>query len=191
MKQHANATLTVAKRKQVKLLFEIQQLSIAKLARKFQVHRDTIRKWIKRDSPFDKPAPQRKKRVITPEYEQAVIEYRQAHPTHGAIRIALALQPRFSFANRGTVAPILKKQGLTEKNTPRPKTKWKIPVGRHRLQCDIQPLPAIKGGTGFEYKISFIHLRTRWKYSEIHPDCLTETVAAVYHRAMDNLPPFL
>ncbi len=190
MKQHANATLTVAKRKQVKQLFENRQLSIAELARRFGVHRDTVRKWIHRDSPLDKVSGERKKRVITPEYESAVIEYRRTNPTHGAIRIALALKAQFSFANRGTVALILKKHGLTEKGQSRPKTKWKIPLGRHRLQCDIQELPAIKGNKGFEYKISFIHLRTRWKYSEIHLDCQTETVAEVYQRALDSLPPF-
>ncbi len=190
MKQHANAALTVAKRKQVKLLFETQQLSIAELARQFQVHRDTIRKWINRDSPFDKSAGERKKHVITPEYEAAVIEYRKRNPYHGAIRIALALQAEFAFAGRGTAALILKKHDLTKKGKTRPKTKWKIPVGRHRLQCDIQELPAIKGQKGFEYKISFIHLRTRWKYSEIHLDCTTETVAGVYQRALDSMPPF-
>jgi transposase len=190
MKQHANAALTVAKRKQVKQLFENQQLSIAELARRFGVHRDTVRKWIHRDSPLDKASAGRKKRVVTPEYEQAVIEYRRQNPTRGAIRIALALKAQFSFANRGTVTLILKKHGLTKKSQSRPKTKWQIPVGRHRLQCDIQELPAIKGGKGFEYKISFIHLRTRWKYSEIHLDCTTETVAQVYQRALDSLPPF-
>jgi transposase len=191
MKQHANAALTVASRKQIKLLFENQPLSIAELARRFQVHRDTIRKWIDRDSPFDKASAARRKRVTTTEYEQAVVEYRKQNPRHGAIRTALALQTEFPFANRGTVALVLKRAGLTKKGQPRPKSKWQIPVGRHRLQCDIQQLPAIKASTGFEYKISFIHLRTRWKYSEIHTDCQTETVAAVYQRVLENLPPFL
>jgi len=190
MKQHANATLTVAKRKEVKLLFENQQLSIAELARRFSVHRDTIRKWIHRDSPLDKVSGERKKRVITPEYESAVIEYRRQNPRHGAIRIALVLQSRFCFAGRRTVAIVLKKHGSTKKVASRPKTKWQIPVGRHRLQCDIQELPAIKGNKGFEYKISFIHRRTPWKYSEIHLDCQTETVASVYQRALDSLPAF-
>lgn len=189
MKLHANAALTVAQRKQVKSLFE-NGLSVAELIARFNVHETTIRRWIKRDSPLDQPSPTRAKRVVTDEYEQAIIEYRQRHPNHGAIRIALALESRFSFAGRGTVALILKKHGLTKKIAPRPKPKWKIPVGRHRLQCDIQELPAIKGQKGFEYKISFIHLRTRWKYSEIHADCKTETVAGVYQRALDNLPPF-
>jgi len=101
------------------------------------------------------------------------------------------LQTEFPFANRGTVALVLKREGLTKKAQPRPNSRWQIPVGRHRLQCDIQELPAIKGSKGFEYKISFIHLRTRWKYSEIHSDCQTETVAAVYQRVLENLPPFL
>ncbi len=191
MKQHANATLTIARRKQVKLLFETEHLSIAELARQFKVNRETIKKWTVRDSPLDKPSPERKKQVVTLEYESAVIAYRTANPTHGAIRIALALQAEFSFAHRGTVAKILKKHGLTKKIKTRSKPKWKIPVGRHRLQMDIQQLPAIKGNKGFEYKISLIHLRTRWKYSEIHFNYTSETVSGVYQRAMDNLPPFL
>ena len=117
MKQHANATLTIAKRKQVKQLFENQQLSIAELARRFSVHRDAIRKWIHRDSALDKVSNERKKRVITPEYEAAVIEYRKQNPKHGAIRIALALQPAFAFANRRTVAIILKKTRLNWEKT--------------------------------------------------------------------------
>src|SRR5574341_1628031 len=52
-----------------------------------------------------------------------------------------------------------------------------IPVGRHRIQMDIQQLPAVQGGTGFEYKITAIHLRTRLKYTEIHADRKSATVA--------------
>jgi transposase InsO family protein len=55
---------------------------------------------------------------------------------------------------------------------------------------DIQQLPAIKGGSGFEYKISVIHMRTRIKYSEIHDDYRSETVADVLLSALDHLPPF-
>jgi len=97
MKQHANATLTVASRKQIKSLFENQQLSIAELARRFQVHRDTIRKWIHRDSPFDRAGAARKKRVITTDYEQAVVEYRKQHPTHGADSHCFGFADRISF----------------------------------------------------------------------------------------------
>ena len=190
MKLHANAALTIKQRRQVKQLFENDKLPIVEIARRFSVSPQTVRRWIGRSDFQDRQVKTRTPRVVTPEYESAVIEYRRQNPTHGAIPIALALQSRFSFTGRGTVALILKKHGLTKKGKPQLRTRWKIPVGRHRLQCDVQELPAIKGGKGFEYKISFIHLRTRWKYSEIHPDCTTETLAQVYQRALDNLPPF-
>ncbi len=190
MKLHSNSALTIKQRGQVKQLFDNDKLPIVEIARRFSVSPQTVRRWIGRSDFQDRQIKRRTPRVITSEYESAVIEYRRQNPKHGAIRIALALRSRFAFANRGTVAIILKREGLTKKTKPRPRTKWKIPVGRHRLQCDIQELPAIKGNKGFEYKISFIHLRTRWKYSEIQPDCQTETVAAVYQRALDNLPPF-
>jgi len=190
MKLHANSALTIKQRQQVKQLFDNAKLPIVEIARRFSVSPQTVRRWKGRNDFQDQQVKRRTPRVVTSEYENAVIEYRRQNPTHGAIRVAVALQAEFPFANRGTIAIILKREGLTKKKPPRSKTKWKISVGRHRLQCDIQELPAIKGGTGFEYKISFIHLRTRWKYSEIHLDCTTETVAAVYQRALDNLPPF-
>lgn len=121
MKQHANATLTVAQRKKVKWLFDNEGLSKSELARQFGVHRRTIAIWVERDSPLDKTSETRKKQVVTPEYEQAVIEYRKENPTLGAIPIALALQKKFPFANRGTVALILKANGLTKKNKLAPK----------------------------------------------------------------------
>ncbi len=190
MKLHANAALTIKQRRQVKQLFDNDKLPVVEIARRFSVAPQTVRRWVGRADFQDRQVKRRTPRVVTPEYEQAVIDYRRRHPAHGAIRIALALQAKFPFANRGTVAIILKREGLTKKAQPRVRTNWKIPVGRHRLQCDVQELPAIKGSKGFEYKISFIHLRTRWKYSEIQRDCTTETVAAVYRRALDNLPPF-
>ena len=55
---------------------------------------------------------------------------------------------------------------------------------------DIQELPAIKGQHGREYKISVIHLRTRVKYSEIHPQASSKCVAAVLERAVSHVPPF-
>ena len=63
-------------------------------------------------------------------------------------------------------------------------------MGRHRVQLDIQELPAIKGQAGHEYKISLIHLRTRIKYSEIHRSLSSKRVAAVLERAVARLPPF-
>lgn len=188
---HSNASLTIPQRIEVKRLFEIEKVSVSELAKRFCVSETTIRRWINRESPEDKSsAPQHRQRKVTDDYEQAVIDYRRDNPSHGAKRIAFELKAKFPIANRGTVALILKQNALTKK-TNRKKTKWKIPVGQHRLQCDVQELPAIKGNQGFEYKISFIHLKTRWKYSEIHTDQKSETVAKVYQRALDNLPPFL
>lgn len=63
-------------------------------------------------------------------------------------------------------------------------------VGKHRAQMDWQQLPAIKGNTGFAFKISIIHLSTRIKYSEIHHDCKTQTLASFLEEAVKRLPPF-
>lgn len=189
-KLHSNASLTIPQRIEVKRLFEIEKVSVSELAKRFCVAETTIRRWINRDSPFDKSSvPQHQKRKVTDDYRQAVIEYRQNNPTHGAKRIAFELKAAYPIAHRGTVAGILQENGLTRPPS-REKTRWRIPVGKHRLQCDVQELPAIKGNQGFEYKISFIHLKTRWKYSEIHTDQKSETIAGVYRRALDNLPPF-
>jgi transposase len=151
MKLHANSALTIKQRQQVKQFFDNDKLPILEIARRFSVSPQTVRRWISRDDFQDRQIEKRTPRVVTKEYEQAVINYRRQNPTHGAIRIALALEAEFAFANRGTVAIIFKREGLTKKAKPRARTKWKIPVGRHRLQCDIQELPAIKGGKGFEY----------------------------------------
>ena len=58
------------------------------------------------------------------------------------------------------------------------------------MQLDMQEIPAIVGHHGREYKISLIHLRTRMKYSEIHANQRSETIAGVLQRAMTALPPF-
>lgn len=55
---------------------------------------------------------------------------------------------------------------------------------------DIQQLPAIEGSSGFDYKISIIHLATRMKYSEIHDNSETATIAGVFERSLERLPPF-
>lgn len=188
MKLHSNAALTVSQRRQVKTLFE-QGQSVAALATRFGVHQTTIRRWIGREVFTDRPHPQRGGRLLTPDYEQAVIAYRQEHPTHGPVRIAHALRAQFPQAHRGTALQILQRNGLTRPRR-RVRTAWQIPVGRHRVQMDIQQLPAVKGERGFEYKISLIHLRTRLKYSEIHRDSSSATVAGVFRRALDQLPPF-
>jgi len=55
---------------------------------------------------------------------------------------------------------------------------------------DWQQLPAIKGNTGFAFKISIIHLSTRIKYSEIHHNHSTHTLANFLEEAVKRLPPF-
>jgi hypothetical protein len=134
-------------------------------------------------------APGHPRTVITDAYRSAVIAYRQTHPSHGPIRIAQALSVAFPQASRETIRPILHHAQLIRRPTPRP-TPTSIPVGRHRVQMDIQQLPAIEGQTGFEYNISVIHMGTRLKYSEIHADSRSATVAGVLQRACDRLPPF-
>jgi transposase len=191
MKLHAQAALTLAQRLEVRRLHEKERVSIRLLARRFGVNPTTIQRWVHRETPLDKTsAPLRRRSTITPEYREAVITYRQAHPRHGPIRIAQALRKTVPVANRGTVLSILQQEGLTRPKPRKSSVRHPIPVGRHRIQMDIQQLPAIAGGQGFEYKISAIHLRTRLKYSEIHPDHSSVTVAGVLRRALDRLPPF-
>lgn len=189
MKIHAKAALTVKQRQEVKRLHQ-EGVSIRQLATRFGVNPTTIQRWVHRDSPLDlSTAPLNHTRVVTEEYRQAVLDHRKANPHHGPITIAHELQARFPFANRGTVQRIIKGAGLAKPIGPK-KERPHIPVGSHRIQMDIQQLPAIEGGTGFEFKISFIHLATRVKYSEIHPECTSKVVAQVFTKAVNALPPF-
>ena len=191
MKLHARAALTIEQRKEIKRLHCEEGVSVRKLAERFRVSHTTIQRWIKRDAPLDRSsAPLKRRTTITPEYRRAVVAYRGAHPGHGPVRIACELAGQFEQANRGTVLRILQEGGLTRKQAKAPRKRKPIPVGRHRVQLDVQQLPAIEGGKGFEYKVSVIHLRTRLKYSEICPDHRSRTVASVLERAMDMLPPF-
>lgn len=191
MKLHAQAALTLTQRRTVQRLHSEEKVSVRHLAQRFHVNPSTIQRWIRRDSPLDRSsAPLQPRSVITPAYREAVVVYRKEHPHHGPIRIAYALRGEFPFADRGTVLPILQQEGLTRPPCQTRKKAKPIPVGRHRIQMDIQQLPAVKGGRKFEYKISAIHLRTRLKYSEIHPNRKSVTVAGVLKRALDALPPF-
>jgi transposase len=190
MKLHARAALTLRQRQKVKRLHETGE-SIRSLAKRFGVNPSTIQRWIKRDSPLDRSAaPLSHRTVITNEYHDAVVARRKEHPSHGPVRIAQDLEAVFPRANRGTILRILQEEGLTK--PPRKETTERkgIPVGRHRIQMDIQQLPAVQGGKKFEYKITAIHLRTRLKYTEIHPNRKSVTVAGVLKRALDLLPPF-
>lgn len=190
MKLHAQAALTLKQRQEVKRLHEAGE-SVRKLAQRFRVNLSTIQRWIKRDSPLDKSsAPLANRTVVTNEYHIAVVAYRKEHPNHGPVRIAQELKGAFPKANRGTILKILQEEGLTRPPRAEKVERKGIPVGRHRIQMDIQQLPVVQGGKGFEYKITAIHLRTRLKYTEIHPDRKSETVAGVLKRALDLLPPF-
>jgi hypothetical protein len=191
MQLHANAKLTLAQRKEVRRLHIEENYSVRKLARLFNVSPKTILYWVNREVPLDKSsAPLHHFSVVTPDYHSAIIAYRTEHPSHGAIRIADALRPQFPQANRGSVARILKSEHLTEHVKQRHE-RHHIPVGLHRVQMDIQTLPAVKGGRGREYKISMIHLATRVKYSEIHSNHKSETLVAVFQRALEELPLFI
>ncbi len=55
---------------------------------------------------------------------------------------------------------------------------------------DVQFLPKLEQGQGFDYKIAVIHLATRQKYSEIHPNQESATLAQVLAEAVKRLPPF-
>jgi transposase len=121
MKQHGNSSLTVAQRRLIHDLYHSGKAKKSELARRFHVNRKTIDRWVDRDSPYDKPSgPKNPRKVITPEYRQAVIDYRKTHPDHGPKTIAYYLKAEFNFANRGTILRILQQEGMTK---PRPKEK--------------------------------------------------------------------
>lgn len=191
MKLHVNAALTIKQRQEMRRLHQEEHRSIRQLARMFHVNPSTAQKWVNRESPGDKsPAPLHPQTVVTETYRAAVLRYRTAHPHQGPIRIAQELKHEFPQAHRGTILRILQQAHLTTARPPKAKPRKPIPVGRHRVQMDIQQLPAIEGHPGFEYKISVIHLRTRVKYSEIRADATSRTLATVLEEAVRRLPPF-
>ena len=189
MHLHANAKLTMKQRQEIRRRHQDEHKSVTALATQFHINWKTAAKWAHRASSEDaSSAPAHPRTVITDAYRMAVIAYRQAHPAHGPVRIAVALQAECSQAHRETIRRILRQAQLL-RPPALPRRHHPIPVGRHRVQMDIQQLPAIEGETGFEYKISVLPLGTRLKYAEIHPDTQSATVAAVVRRACDRLPP--
>jgi transposase len=191
MNQHAKAALTKKQRQEVKLLYRSGQFSQAQLAVRFATSVKTIRKWVHRETPYDRSsAPKTPHRRVTESYRQAVLAYRRAHPTHGPVRIQAELEPVHGHFAFSTVRLILQEAALSHPKRAKPPQDAAIPVGRHRTQMDVQQLPAVAGGQGFQYKISIIHLSTRIKYSEIHDNYESATIASVFQRAWDALPPF-
>lgn len=189
MKLHKNAALTPNQRGEIQRLYATGRFSYPQLARQFNTTRKTVMKWSKRTHIEDQTsAPKEHYRRVTDAYRQAVVAYRLAHPTHGPVRIEYELRAEHGPFAFSTVRLILQHQQAQEPK--RPATQH-LPVGRYRTQMDVQQLPAIKGNTGFEFKISIIHLSTRIKYSEIHDNFESATIADVFKRSMDVLPPFL
>ncbi len=189
MNLHKNAALTISQRKQIQRLYATGQFSYPKLATQFNTTVATIRKWVKRHDCHDhSSAPKKHHRRVNDAYRQAVVDYRLAHPRHGPVRIERELRAEYGPFAFSTVRLIL---GQDLPPGPKRPLMNRLATGRYRTQMDVQQLPAIKGNTGFEYKISIIHLATRIKYSEIHDDYESETIAEVFKRSMDVLPPFL
>jgi transposase len=194
MKLHKNATLTPKQRQRIKVLYATGKHSKCSLAALFGVNRKTIAKWINRSEGSHKSScPPSKPSKLTQAFREDVKTYRQNPATshHGKVRIAEQLAARHSCSNPSNVYKVLQELQLNRTKTAKDKQVQSIPTGKHRTQMDIQQLPAIAGDEGFEYKISIIHLSTRIKYSEIHSNYESATIAAVYQRALDNLPPFL
>lgn len=191
MKYHSNATLTVHTRRAMHDEFH-QGASIKELAARYHVATKTVQRWIHRDVFTDRSsAPRRRRSKRPPGLKKAVIKHKEAHPNHGTLGIAQRLQKYFPGLTRSRVRHILKVQGAIGKNRKKARRKHKpLSVGWHRVQMDIQQLTAVKGGAGFEYKITLVHMRTRLKYSEIHSDYRSKTVAGVLVRAINHLPPF-
>jgi transposase-like protein len=193
MKQHANSALTQKQRKLIQTLYARGNHSQSSLAKQFGTTRKTIGKWVHRTDVSDRSsAPHSPRRRITPIFEAAVAAYRKDERTshHGKIRIAKELEKDHACSNPSNVGIVLLRLTISKPAERRKVDKKHLPVGKHRTQMDIQQLPAIEGNTGFEYKISIIHLSSRMKYSEIHPDTTTRTVAQVFQNALERLPPF-
>lgn len=189
MKLHKNAALTPKQRQELQGLYASGQVSYPQLAQKFAVSRKTVIKWAKRDDSQDQTsAPKQHHRRVTDDYRLAVSNYRQANPTYGPVRIERQLRDQYGQFAPSTVRLIFKAAEAQKASRPKMES---LPTGRYRTQMDVQQLPALKGNSGFEYKISSIHLSTRIKYSEIHDNYQSETIAQVFKRSMDIVPPFL
>lgn len=193
MKLHKNASLTLKNRQQIKDLYATGEFNQQQLATRFGVTRKTISKWVNCPSIEDSYNVKKSTKSITDDFISAVKAYREDKATshHGKIRIALELKEKYACSNPSNVYLVLKQLQLNRLRVTKATEKKHISVRKHRTQMDIQQLPAIEGNEGFKHKISIIHLSTRIKYSEIHPNANSKTIAEVYQRALDILPPFL
>lgn len=191
MKTHANAALAIRQREEVKRLHLEEDVSYRGLASRFGVNLSTIRRWVKRDFPLDlSTAPKKRRSALNPIQREAVLQYRRENPKAGGKTIAAVLEKEHGPMSHATISRLLKANGFTQAPIKKIRKCEPLQVGRHRLQMDIQQLPAIRGEKGFEYKISIIHMATRMKYSEIHPQVTSETVAQAVRNALGHMPPF-
>lgn len=191
MKLHANAALTLKQREEVKKLHK-EGLSYREIAERFGVNLSTIVRWIHRDSPLDlSSAPKKRRSALDNKQKEAILEYRKENPDAGARTIATVLAEEYGAMSHATISRFLREKRLTAPPQRKErKEREPLKVGKHRLQMDIQRLPAIRGGEKFEYKITIIHMATRMKYSEIHPSVTSETVAQAVRNALSHMPPF-
>jgi transposase InsO family protein len=194
MKLHANAKLTVHQRVRVRREHWEQGVSQRVLATRYGVNRTTIQRWVHRADPHDRPPGPRRDAAEADDPDDALagaIAHRQAHPHYGTLRIVQERRRRgLASPTATTLWRKLRRRGLVGPRPRRPRTRRPIPTGRHRVQMDCQQLPAVAGDKGFAYKIAVIHTRTRCKYSEIHDNRRSGTVAGVLRRAVGKLPPF-
>lgn len=190
MKIHGNATLTVAQRQEIKRLRE-DGLTYRELAQKFRVHLTTVWRWTHRDSPLDlSTAPKRKRRALSPEQEESIRAYRRENPQAGERTLAAVLAPTHGPMSHATVGRFLQREAWSRPRRKKAAERHPLRVGRHRLQMDIQQLPAIEGGCGMEYKVGIIHMATRMKFSEIYPHMNADVVVQALKKALAHLPPF-
>jgi transposase len=191
MKVHANAALTISQRQEVVRLHREEGVSVRKLAARFHVNPTTIQRWLHREAPLDlSSAPLKTRSGLTPEQKEAIRRYRAEHPSAGGRTIAMVVGKSHGRMSHATISRFLRSEGQTLPREKRAKEREPLKVGRHRLQMDIQKLPAIRGGRAFEYKITIIHMATRMKYSEIYPTISSELVAQAVEHALGQLPPF-
>lgn len=191
MRLHKNASLTIRQRMEVKRLHEEEGFSLRKLAVRFRVNLSTIQRWVHRASPLDlSSTPNRKRQGLTIAQQEALQHYRKEHPEAGPITIATQLAPTHGAMHPITIYRFLKSKNLIKPVKKKPPVIRPLTVGKHRIQMDIQQLPAIEGGEKFEYKLSAIHLATRMKYSEIHANISSEGVVTFLRKALAHMPPF-
>jgi transposase len=190
MKLHGKAALTVKQRQEVKRLRD-KGASYRSLARRFGVQVTTIWRWAHRDSPLDlSTAPRRVRKALSQEQTDAIRAYRHDNSQAGARTIASSLSRTHGLMSHATISRFLQREGLTHPPVKSRKEGKPLTVGRHRLQMDIQQLPAIEGGEKFEYKVTIIHMATRMKYSNIYPTMSADVVVQALEESLAHLPPF-